>query len=158
MSKVKNSRKRNWAPEELEVFAFLLVDEENCFSDFWRRWKRIEVISLLLNVLPYDVLMFNIHSNISLDTRKCFLNSQSPQLLYPSIHHDLFRTLLLVLSFLSFTTPMSSSISSSFIFLLLHHISSISSISSSRFFYIFLKRFENHPSSYFEDNLNNLWK
>ena len=75
MSKVKNSRGRNWAPEELEVFALLLVDEENCFSDFRRRWKRIEVISLLLNVLPYDVLMFNMYSNISLDTRKRFLNS-----------------------------------------------------------------------------------
>ena len=108
MSKVKNSRGRNWAPEELEVFALLLVDEENCFSDFRRRWKRIEVISLLLNVLPYDVLMFNMYSNISLDTRKRFLNSQSPQLLYPSIHHDLFRTLVFVFSFLSFTTPMSS--------------------------------------------------
>ena len=105
MSKVKNSRRRNWAPEVLEVFALLLlIDEENCFSDFWRRWKRIEVITLLLNVLPY-VLMFNMYSNIYLDTRKRFLNSQSPQLLYPSIHLNLFHTLLLVLSFLSFTTP-----------------------------------------------------
>ena len=32
MSKVKNSRERNWAPEELKLFALLLVDEESCFS------------------------------------------------------------------------------------------------------------------------------
>ena len=137
MSKVKNSRGRNWAPKELEVFALLLVHEENCFSDFQRRWKRIEVISLLLNVFPYHVLMFNMYSNISLDTRKRFLNLQSPQLLYPSIHHDLFRTLLLVLSFLSFTTPMSTSISSSFIFFPLPNVSSNLSVSYSSFFTFF---------------------
>ena len=32
MSKVKNSRGRNWTPEELEELALLLVDEENCFA------------------------------------------------------------------------------------------------------------------------------
>ena len=32
MSKVKNSRGRNWTPEELEEFALLLVDEENCLA------------------------------------------------------------------------------------------------------------------------------
>ena len=30
--KKKNSRGRNWTPEELEEFALLLVDEENCFA------------------------------------------------------------------------------------------------------------------------------
>ena len=44
MSKVKNSRGRNWTPEELEVFALLLVDEENCFSDF-RRLLEKDVLS-----------------------------------------------------------------------------------------------------------------
>ena len=32
MSKVKNSRGRNWTPGELEELALLLVDEENCFA------------------------------------------------------------------------------------------------------------------------------
>ena len=32
MSKVKNSRGRNWTPEELNDFPLLLFDEENCFS------------------------------------------------------------------------------------------------------------------------------
>ena len=32
MSKVKNSRGRNWTPEELEELALLLVDEENSFA------------------------------------------------------------------------------------------------------------------------------
>ena len=32
MLKVKNSRGKNWTPEELEEFGFLLVDEENCFA------------------------------------------------------------------------------------------------------------------------------
>ena len=32
MSKVKNSRGRNWTPEELEELPLLLVDEENCFA------------------------------------------------------------------------------------------------------------------------------
>ena len=32
MSKVKNSRGKNWTPEELEKFALLLVDGENCFA------------------------------------------------------------------------------------------------------------------------------
>ena len=32
MPKVKNSRGKNWTPEELEKFALLLVDEENCFA------------------------------------------------------------------------------------------------------------------------------
>ena len=113
---------------------------------FGHCWKRTEVGGLLLNALLYHVLMFNMYSNVSLDTRKRFLYTLSPKLLSPSVHHDLFCTLLLVLSFLSFTTPISSSISSSFILLFLCHISSISSIFSSRFFYIFLKSFENHWS------------
>ena len=97
------------------------------------------------------LMMFNMYSNVSLDTRKRFLNSLSSQLLYPSIHYDLFRTLLLSLSFLSSTchkaatagtiTSISSSISSSFIFLFLLHIWSISSISSSHFLKIFSKSF-----------------
>ena len=32
MSKVKNSRERNWTPEELEEFGLLLVDEENSLA------------------------------------------------------------------------------------------------------------------------------
>ena len=32
MSRVKNSRERNWTREELEEFDLLLVDEENCFA------------------------------------------------------------------------------------------------------------------------------
>ena len=32
MSKVENSRGKNWTPEELEEFRLLLVDEENCFA------------------------------------------------------------------------------------------------------------------------------
>ena len=32
MSKVKNSRGKNWTPEELEEFGLLLVDEKNCFA------------------------------------------------------------------------------------------------------------------------------
>ena len=32
MSKVKNSRGRNWTPEEIEEFALLLVYTENCFA------------------------------------------------------------------------------------------------------------------------------
>ena len=96
------------------------------------------------------LMVFDMYSNVSLDTRKRFLNLLTSQLLYLSIHHDLFCTLLLVLPFLSFTwhkaaaagtiTPMSYAISSSFIFLFLHHISSISSKSSSRLFFIFSQK------------------
>ena len=32
MSKVKNSKGRNWNPEELDNFSLHLFDEENCFS------------------------------------------------------------------------------------------------------------------------------
>ena len=32
ISKQKNNRGRNWTSEELEEFALLLVDEENCFA------------------------------------------------------------------------------------------------------------------------------
>ena len=32
MSKVKNSRGRNWTPEELDDFPLLQFNEDNCFS------------------------------------------------------------------------------------------------------------------------------
>ena len=32
MSKLKNSRGKNWTPEKLEEFGLLLVNEENCFA------------------------------------------------------------------------------------------------------------------------------
>ena len=127
---------------------------------FGRRWKRIDVDGLLLNASPYNVQF--VFKNLSRCPKMLFKFSVIPILYHDSqysiqiFHHDLFRILLLAHLFLSFTwrksaaagtiTPISSSISSSFIFLFWRQISSISSTSYSHFFKHFLKKFGNHPS------------
>ena len=45
MSKVKNSRGRNWTPEELDDFPLLQFNEDNCFS------ANLETLSLKKNIL-----------------------------------------------------------------------------------------------------------
>ena len=60
-------------------------------------------IEVVVCFLMSWLMMFNMYSNVSLDTQKCFLNSESSRQLHFSIHHNLFRTLLLVFSFLFFT-------------------------------------------------------
>ena len=45
MPKVKNSRGKNWTPEELEKFALFLVDEENCFA------ANLETLALIYRLI-----------------------------------------------------------------------------------------------------------